>query len=477
MELETTPNQWPFVQWEERKGRWKADARTKDGGGIKLFKTRKEADDWAHTQRVKRKEYGDLGFASAFAPPRPTSKNDIWPVIRWEERKQAWKVDARTKNGGGTKLFAIRGSSKGQAFVEAEAFADAQRIKRGNEGSDAYAFPAAARIDATAALDIISRSATPSVTLRECVNFWFKHHVVARGEKTVREVVDELLKAKRDAGLSEKYLKDLRIRLGIFVREFGDHRIIDISVDAVDTHVLGLPRLSPVKRELPLSATSKNSHRRILGVLFNFARDRKYLLEVPISKQSKSKKKYVKPDIFTVDEAARLLASCQDDILPAVALGLFAGLRPEAELWRLDWSKIHLDRKKIDVDETKDEGHHASVRWVDIPDNLVQWLAPHARRSGPVCPTGDWSYYVRIRNAKKAAGIRRPTPDGLRHSFCSYHYAAYQDAGLTTAQAGHTNLKTFFRHYRQRVLREDAERYFNILPAPTGDLKITTFAA
>jgi integrase len=395
-----------------------------------------------------------------------TNKNDIWPVIRWEERKQAWKVDARTKNGGGIKLFAVRDCSRELALSQAQAFADAQRIKRKNEGESAFDLPAAARIDATASLDIITCSATPNLTLRECVNFWFKHHAVAAGNKTVREVIDELLATKKAAGLSERYLNDLHYRLGIFAKSYGQEKIVDISAPLVDAYVLGLP----------LTATSRNNHRSLLGVLFNFAVDSGYLLEVPITKKSKSKEKYGKPNIFTVEEAARLLSCCDDNILPAVALGLFAGLRPEAEKWRMDWSKIHLDRKKIDVDETKDRGDHASVRWVDIPDNLVTWLLPHQKRSGPICPTDGNVYYGSIRKAKQAAGINRRTPDGLRHSFCSYHYALYQDAGLTSAQAGHTNLKTFFRHYRQRVLREDAERFFSITPAD-GQAKITPFAA
>ena len=65
-------------------------------------------------------------------------------------------------------------------------------------------------------------------------------------------------------------------------------------------------------------------------------------------------------------------------------------------------------------------------------DNLVAWLLPHRKKSGPICPTCD-AYYTRIQKAKEAAGIQRLTPDGLRHSFCSYHYALDQDAGLTMA--------------------------------------------
>jgi hypothetical protein len=37
------------------------------------------------------------------------------------------------------------------------------------------------------------------------------------------------------------------------------------------------------------------------------------------------------------------------DFVPAIAIGLFAGLRPEAELWQLDWKSINLADKLIDV--------------------------------------------------------------------------------------------------------------------------------
>jgi integrase len=454
----TDLDEWPILRWLESRKRWQVDARTKNGGQRKYFEKRKEAETWAIEQRAKRATIGDAAFGSVIIQ-KPKQE---WPFKSWDDNRQRWRVDARTKNGGERLSF--------KTEDEADAWRDAQLIKRKNEGDDAFGLNAADRIDAQTAHRIIAdhaRSGVPSPSLRDCVNFYFQHHEVAKGDKTVRQVLEELLASKKASGLSEKYLKDIRTRVGMFAYEFGDEKIINISTNQVDSYVLGLPRLD---------TTTKNNHRRLLGVLFNFAKDKGYILNVPISKQSKSREKYGKPEILTVEEASRLLTSCEDDILPAVAIGLFAGLRPEAELWRLDWRKVHLDRKKIDVDETKDEGHHASVRWVDMPDNLVAWLLPQRKTSGPICPTGD-AYYTRIQRAKEAAGINRPTPDGLRHSFCSYHYAAYQDAGLTMAQAGHTNPRTFFRHYRQRVLREDAESYFNIFPAQPDEQKIVPLSA
>jgi hypothetical protein len=69
----------------------------------------------------------------------------------------------------------------------------------------------------------------------------------------------------------------------------------------------------------------------------------------------------------------------------------------------------------------KTEVTHASVRWVDMPDNLGRLAVAASEGVRSNLPTGD-AYYTRIQKVKETAGIMRPTPDGLRHSFCSYHY-------------------------------------------------------
>ncbi len=113
------------------------------------------------------------------------------------------------------------------------------------------------------------------------------HH----GDKTLRQVIDELLAVKKSAGMSERYLKDLRIRLNIFAQRFGSEKAINVSQQMVDDWIIALP----------YSGTTKNNYRRLLGVLFSFAVDRKYVLQIPISKQSKFSVKRGKPGILTVE--------------------------------------------------------------------------------------------------------------------------------------------------------------------------------
>ena len=74
-----------------------------------------------------------------------------------------------------------------------------------------------------------------------------------------------------------------------------------------------------------------------------------YVLKNPAVLAQRAKIKAEKPAILTVAEARALVESAADDFLPAVALGLFAGLRPESEVWALGWSQIDFKEKTVDV--------------------------------------------------------------------------------------------------------------------------------
>jgi hypothetical protein len=65
-----------------------------------------------------------------------------------------------------------------------------------------------------------------------------------------------------------------------------------------------------------------------------------------------------KPGILSLDECRALLRAAPPDFVPAIAIGLFAGLRPEAELWPLDWRSIDLKERLIDVSVSKNSASH-----------------------------------------------------------------------------------------------------------------------
>ena len=152
--------------------------------------------------------------------------------------------------------------------------------------------------------------------------------------------------------------------------------------------------------------------------------------------------------------------ACQPEILPSVAIGMFAGLRA-SEIGRLDWSDIDVDRGFIEVGASKTKT--ARRRLVEISENLSAWLTPHHRENGPVRPPFI-TYRRKFVKALKASGIREWPDNALRHSFASYHLAAGQDAAATALQLGHTESRNLFAHYRELVRAEDAKAYWQIKP-------------
>jgi integrase len=173
-------------------------------------------------------------------------------------------------------------------------------------------------------------------------------------------------------------------------------------------------------------------------------------------------------------EAKALLLAADPDFVVPLALGLFSGLRPESEIWRLDWANIKLTKRIIDIDQSKNTMSHRHVR---ITENLMAWLAPYAQPRGPVTVRGG-SYYSRLEKARQGAiarlqkaeefcgNLQKWPQDCLRHTFASMHCAAFRNPGDTSLELGHGgSLKVFERHYRDRVEELEARAFWEIYPS------------
>jgi len=115
------------------------------------------------------------------------------------------------------------------------------------------------------------------------------------------------------------------------------------------------------------------------------------------------------------------------DLAPIVAVGCFGGVRPE-ESARMG-GMVDFKRKHIDLPaEITKAGER---RIVDMPDNLVEWLLPCRKQSGPLLPVN----FRRKRWALCREMNWKEWPDDvLRHSYGSYHLARHRNAALTAEQ-------------------------------------------
>jgi integrase len=163
-------------------------------------------------------------------------------------------------------------------------------------------------------------------------------------------------------------------------------------------------------------------------------------------------------------------AMLEPRMMPYVALGLFTGMR-RAELERLRWEQVEWSEQTVIVQAKKVKTRQRRV--VDVPDIAVAWIEAAGwtkeRRvsKGRVAPSNLKELWPEF---WKAAGFERWPNNGLRHTFASMHYAAYQDEAKLQAMMGHRSAAMLHQHYRALKTRREAERFWALAPqATTGD--------
>jgi integrase len=304
-------------------------------------------------------------------------------------------------------------------------------------------------------------------TIRDAIAFYLPHLKATNRTCNAVELVDELTKAKKADGASQRYLQDLRSRLGQFAAHFNGNPVSEITTTEIDDW---LRSLSDSKTGNRLAPTTRNNFRRVLFTAFTFALSRGYCSSNPAEKTAKAKPVEGTVGILTVNETSGLLENAAVTLLPYVAIGAFAGLR-SAELERLDWKEVDLRSGLIEVTAAKSKS--ARRRFVRIRPNLAQWLKPYAKHRGSVTPS---DYRELLDTAREAAGIETWPNNALRHGFASYHLAKFKDAAALALEMGHTNSNLVFQHYRQLVKPKQAEQYWKLAPAKSARGNVVEFS-
>ena len=265
---------------------------------------------------------------------------------------------------------------------------------------------------------------------------------------TTPEVVAELLKIREQDGASTAYLGQLRTTLNRFATRFPGP-ILDVTGPDVDAWL----------RALEISAVTRNSMLRCIKVLFSFAKGQNYLPDEKTTVVEQVQLVRVKSDdvvIFTPEEMTKLLHNAPPELVPILAIGAFSGIRM-AELNRLDWKAVDLDRKIIEV--RAGQAKTASRRVIPISDNLAAWLTP-LERKGKIVRAKELQTHVPA--LARALKIEWPR-NVLRHSFISYRIAVVQSADQVALEAGNSP-SIIFKHYRELTTPEQAAKWFAILP-------------
>lgn len=281
-------------------------------------------------------------------------------------------------------------------------------------------------------------------------------------EKRVGDIVDELLKAKENAGLSDRYIETLRTYLLRFANSF------QTNIGSVSTGAIALWLDS-----LKIGPRSRNNVRQAVVTLFNFARRRGYL---PKGETTEAADVETVRDhdgeiaILTPTQLTKLFRKSKPEYQLYFALAAFTGIR-SAELLRLEWSEINFEQGHIEVKARK--AKTATGRLVPIQPNLAKWLEPYHGRKGRLFQSRR-TVDSAIKFAKR---LNIPwKANCLRHSYATYRLSLLPDAGRIAVEMGNSPAK-LFTNYRGLDRESHAPAWFGIEPPPQRSRRIIPFVA
>lgn len=365
----------------------------------------------------------------------------------------------RTANGAGQEFWRVRlgkkftgGKPVKKEFPDLEAarkWIGEQTGQQKETGASTYQLTSRELAEAT---DAFKRLNGASMT--EAVTFFLSHAQPAGGVHTFREVTVEFLTSRRAIGVRPRTYTQYKSYLKILSQEFGMEPISHITRSDLEDFFT----------ESEWSPRTRMNYMVTLSTIFTFAQDREYCPANPAAKIARPILDDRPVGILSIAQVRTMLLAAlkhEPAMLPALAIGFFAGLR-RSEICTLDWSEINLKAATIEVKGSKAKTRQRRV--VHLCDSLLKWLKPHAKEAGPVAISQrDDVFGEHLRALVETAGITGYPHNGIRHSFGSYHYELHRNENLTASEMGNSPA-VIFRHYRNLVSPADAEGYFSITP-------------
>ncbi len=255
--------------------------------------------------------------------------------------------------------------------------------------------------------------------------------------------------------LSECQLKDIRLRLEDLDDAFPGRVLSSLSREALAAHC---------QRGNPKPKTF-NNRRGILFTFFKFAFCQDWVAANPLEKVPHLRVAHRRGSAKTLsaEQSAKLMQHVEQidggALVPFFALALFAGIRPcvrTGEILKLKPEHVRLDTGVILIEPEVSKVR--MKRSVEIQPNLAAWLRAYPLDRFPIIAPNLQHERAAI---AKTFGLSH---DIMRHTFISMHVAKYRSMGEAALQAGNSE-SIIRKHYLDLKTKDEAERFFSILPA------------
>ncbi|MCQ2439387.1 MAG: site-specific integrase [Oscillospiraceae bacterium] len=321
--------------------------------------------------------------------------------------------------------------------------------------------------DAREAMSVLN-SAGLSISLTEAAQVAARHSKAVRHGATVAELLERY---EADAGAARGWKQATRASWRKYARPMAE------ALGSTQCAELTTETLRAWMQSAFPTAPLYNGACRTLSGAFTWAVKQRMAAENPFSRIDKLATVKREVDVFTPDEARRLLSACRDmrddadplfaldcrDCVLAFAVSLFAGVRPQ-ELSKLTWDDV-----KVEADGSMYlfisglKAKTNTARFVKVRENLRAFIegVPSGARRGKIAPA-NWSRKQKA--VRRAAGLSG-RQDTARHSFASYALAAGEPVHEVMSDMGHTQKSTvIYTNYRAAASPSSARDYWSITP-------------
>ena len=266
-----------------------------------------------------------------------------------------------------------------------------------------------------------------------------------------REAETKSANGKR-AQLSRNYFLIPKLWLGWFEKTFPATAVCDLTKEHLDLFMAGRSHLA---------AKSKNHLRATVKMFLNWCIKKDYLLAnhrlLEADGMKRQKADTGDTDFYRPDELQTLLDAANETMRPIIALQGLAGIRLQ-EAQRLTWQDVFGTAGHVGISATKSKTR--SRRLVEICPALAAWLEPYRQHEGALWTQSRDTYhaaFVELRKSKKVPARK----NGLRHAFCTYHFALHGNENLTAAQAGNSP-SVIHQAYKGLATKAEAEKWFAV---------------
>jgi hypothetical protein len=358
----------------------------------------------------------------------------------------------------GTKYWVVRyplpdGTPDRKFFPDKQSAQNYAETKR-RESPDAAMIPEALKFEAA---ECAAKLETHDWTIRRATEYILQKVVPFENKPCIRDLIAMYLKEQAARGLAKDTLSEMRHRMKVYEAKFGVR----------DLHELKLADYSQWMQDLASEGYEPQGIRHFLKRVHGFIKwaiPRGYCVGNPLAALQRPIVKSRRPVVFRIPRIQKLFeVAPKHGLLAWSVLGTLTGIRP-CELRVLGRLRdiFDLDEKIITVDHEDFAQSERRVIELEGPwgDAVIAWLQA-CKMDDPIVP---WPERRHVEALREELGFW--SPDVMRHTAGSAHYAFFSDIGKTMKMLGHAgDQQVFHNHYKALMKRKEAMAIYALRPS------------